>query len=422
MLKGELLVKNREFDAALSLFDRLIAEEPGAARAYYFKGLSHFGLGDINPAGTTLVKAVELDPAFVNARLLLAEIYLRKRDFALAQEQALAILKMHPQNFQARLILGNAYMYRNKVTEAADIFNSLIESAPENPVGYYRLGLLQQASRQYDAAMANFEKALSIDPKLIDVFTHVIRVHAAQKEYSPALERCERQLQRYADSPESAAVIHNLKGDLYLAQGLKAAAIKSFQTAIGENPNFLRPYYVLAEIYLAEHQEEKAIAQYKDLLEINPNQAQPHMLLGIIYEKQKRYDLSEKHYRVALEINPEFAAAANNLAFILADQDKDIDEALRLARMAKEKLPNSPYVMDTLGWVYYKKGLYGSAIGEFSDCLTRIPENPAVMYHLGMAYYKNGDAQKARVELEKALGLDENFNGAEQARQVLAEL
>jgi uncharacterized protein HemY len=90
--------------------------------------------------------------------------------------------------------------------------------------------------------------------------------------------------------------------------------------------------------------------------------------------------------------------------------------------MAKEKLPDSPCVMGTLGWVYYKKGLYGSTIGEFSDGLTQIPENPAVIYHLGMAYYKNGDAQKARAELEKALGLDENFNGAKEARQVLAGL
>jgi tetratricopeptide (TPR) repeat protein len=313
-------------------------------------------------------------------------------------------------------------MYRNNVTEAADTFKSLIESAPENPAGYYRLGLLQRASGQYDAAMANFEKALSINPKLVDVFTHVIRIHAAQKEYPQALMRCDRQLQRYADSPALAAVVYNLKGGLYLAQGKKAAAIESFQTAIRENPNFLRSYYALAEIYLAEHQEEKAIARYKGLLELNPKEAQAHMLLGIIYDSQKRYDLSEKHYRAALEVNPEFAAAANNLAFMLADQDNNIDEALRLARMAKEKLPNSPYIMDTLGWVYYKKGLYGFAIGEFSDSLARIPENPAVIYHLGMAYYKNGDVQKARVELEKALGLDENFNGAEEARQVLAGL
>ena len=71
---------------------------------------------------------------------------------------------------------------------------------------------------------------------------------------------------------------------------------------------------------------------------------------------------------------------------------------------------------------YYKKGLYGSAIGEFSDSLAKIPENPAVIYHLGMAYYKNGDAAKARIELEKALSLNENFVGADDARRVLAEL
>ena len=67
----------------------------------------------------------------------------------------------------------------------------------------------------------------------------------------------------------------------------------------------------------------------------------PLKLLGMIYEKQKRYGKSEAHYRSALEVNPGFAAA-NNLAFYPADQNKDIDEALRLARMAKEKLPNSP--------------------------------------------------------------------------------
>ena len=105
---------------------------------------------------------------------------------------------------------------------------------------------------------------------------------------------------------------------------------------------YVNAHLLLAEIYLGEDQEEKAIARYEDLLEVNPNQAQPHMLLGIIYEKQKRYDKSEAHYRSALEVNPEFAAAANNLAFYLADQNKEIDEALRLARMAKEKLPNSP--------------------------------------------------------------------------------
>jgi len=289
-------------------------------------------------------------------------------------------------------------------------------------VGYFRLGLLQSALKQYDAAMANFEKALSINPKLVDVFTNIILVHAAKKEYDPALKRCDAQLKQVANSPAASAIVYNLKGSLYLAQGNKAAAIESFQTAIKENPNLMQPYYALAKIYLTDKQEKKAIAQYEAVLKVNPNQAQPHMLLGVIYDTQKQYDMSEKHYRAALEINPEFAPAANNLAFILVDQDRNIDEALGLAQKAKEKLPNSPYVMDTLGWVYFKKGLYDSAIGEFSDSLAKIPDNAAVIYHLGMAYYKKGEKEKAKEQLEKALSLQADFPGADEARRVLEEL
>jgi tetratricopeptide (TPR) repeat protein len=132
--------------------------------------------------------------------------------------------------------------------------------------------------------------------------------------------------------------------------------------------------------------------------------------------------MSEKHYRAALDDNPDFASAANNLAYNLADQDKDINEALKFAQLAKEKLPDDPNVMDTLGWVYYKKGLYDSAIGEFTECLEKMPDNPTAIYHLGMAYNKKGDLGKARVELQKALRLDKNFSGAEEAKRVLAGL
>jgi tetratricopeptide (TPR) repeat protein len=281
---------------------------------------------------------------------------------------------------------------------------------------------LQQALRQYDDALVNYDKALSLNPKLVDVFTSVIQVLAAKKEYPGALNRCDRQLGLYRDTPELIAVVNYLKGGLYLAQKNKEAAVESLQAAIKDNQNYLQPYYALAKIHMDEKQEEKAIVQYQTVLEVNPNQAQPHMLLGVIYDARKQFDLSEKHYRAALEINPAFAAAANNLAYILSEQKNNLDEALAFAQTAKEKLPNSPYVMDTLGWIYYKKGLYDLATLEFSDALAKLPENAEVAYHLGMAYYKKGDAKKARAELEKALSLNENFTGADEARKVLAEI
>jgi tetratricopeptide (TPR) repeat protein len=247
-------------------------------------------------------------------------------------------------------------------------------------------------------------------------------VHAAKKEFKTAILKCNKQLEKVQDTPALLAIIHNLKGGLYLAQKKEAEAEESFKKALKENPNFLRPYYALGRIYIKQKKEDKAIAQYKKVIEKNPEQAAPHMLLGTIYDLQKRFDLSEKHYRAALDSNPDFAPAANNLAYLLITQDKNIDEALVLAQKAKEKLPDDPNVADTLGLIYYKKGLYDSAIGQFADSLEKIPDNAIVHFHLGLAYHKKGDRNSAGKELEKALSLDQKFEGADEARRVLSEL
>ncbi len=78
--------------------------------------------------------------------------------------------------------------------------------------------------------------------------------------------------------------------------------------------------------------------------------------------------------------------------------------------------------MDTLGWVYYKKGLYDSAIAEFRSSLAKAAENPTVIFHLGLAYHKKGELEKARAELARALELNNSFDGADQARALLAEM
>ena len=77
--------------------------------------------------------------------------------------------------------------------------------------------------------------------------------------------------------------------------------------------------------------------------------------------------------------------------------------------------------MDTLGWVYYQKGFYDSAIREFEESLQKMPDNPIIHYHLGLAYYRNDAKEKARVQFEKALSIDNNFKHAEEIKKLLAE-
>ena len=146
------------------------------------------------------------------------------------------------------------------------------------------------------------------------------------------------------------------------------------------------------------------------------------MILAIIYESQKKYDDAIQHYRKILDSNPGSSIAKNNLAYRLAEKDENLNEALQLAQEAKEKYPNDPGITDTLGWVYYKKGLYDNAINNFLSSAKDLPDNALVHYHLGMAYFKKGETDGAKTALERALELNAKFENADHARQILSTL
>ena len=318
--------------------------------------------------------------------------------------------------------MGKTYLAKRQSEAAAKAFQRMIALQPDNPQGYFQLGITQRLQKNSDTALATFEKALEINPKLMDVLLQIVSIDVARKDYAAALDRCDRQLKLVEDSKIQVAVILNLKGLVYSARKLDRKAEAEFKAAIEANENYLQPYYELANLYLRRNELDQAIEQYKATLDKDPNQARPHMLLGTLYDMQKKYDLSEQHYREALKINPLFAPAANNLAYLLAEKDKDLNEALNFARMAKEKLPNDAGVMDTLGWVYYKKGLYESAIAELNDCVEKMKDNATVYYHLGMAYYMADRGAKAKPALEKVLEINPRFEKAKEVRDMIAKL
>src|SRR6185295_18219927 len=111
------------------------------------------------------------------------------------------------------------------------------------------------------------------------------------------------------------------------------------------------------------------------------------------------------------------AVAANNLAWIYAEEGQNLDVALQLAQTAKAQLPERPEVNDTLGWVYYKKGLATLAIPAFRDSVEKAPKSAVYQYHLGLAYAKAGDKEAARKALTAALQMDPKFSGAADAQR-----
>ena len=145
-------------------------------------------------------------------------------------------------------------------------------------------------------------------------------------------------------------------------------------------------------------------------------------MVGMILQMQGRHEEAQKRYETVVQIDPGAAVAANNLAWLYAERGGNMDVALQLAQTAKSKLTDQPEVNDTLGWIYYKRGIAELAIPPFQESIAKDPKNPVYHYHLGLALKLRGDKVKAREALSQALKLSPNFDGADDARKALAEI
>jgi len=116
-------------------------------------------------------------------------------------------------------------------------------------------------------------------------------------------------------------------------------------------------------------------------------------------------------YRAILAMEPTNLIALNNFAYRLAETAPD--EALKFAQQAAEMAPDEPSIQDTLGWIYYHKGMYSMAVPHLRASVDKQP-NPRRQFHLGMSYLKTGDQASGQKLVREALQKDPNLAKTEQ--------
>jgi Flp pilus assembly protein TadD len=221
------------------------------------------------------------------------------------------------------------------------------------------------------------------------------------------------------------AWLHYLKAQVYGYQRNPQGAEGELRRAIEIEPNYLPAYFALGALFINQNQQERAISEYRRILEKRPDDASTYTIIGMLEDSRGNYDAAAESYRKALELDQNSPIAANNLAWLYASRSMgNLDEAVRLAQGVVQKYPNEVGFADTLGWVYYKKSLYSTAVEQLQKVVARDQNSATYRFHLGMAQAGNGDRAGAKRTLSEALRLGEgkNFTEAEEARQTLATL
>jgi tetratricopeptide (TPR) repeat protein len=146
------------------------------------------------------------------------------------------------------------------------------------------------------------------------------------------------------------------------------------------------------------------------------------MALVTQYEKEGNWEEAKRLCEKAHEIDGTSPLVADELAFLYLEHGGEVNTAVALAQVAKQRMPDSPITADTLGWAYYKLGSLDAALMQLKESARKVPSNPIYHYHLGVAFKAAGQFDPARQSLRAALQTDPHFPFAADARMALEQI
>ena len=126
---------------------------------------------------------------------------------------------------------------------------------------------------------------------------------------------------------------------------------------------------------------------------------------GICYERSHQWPKSEADLKKALELFPEQPHVLNYLGYSWIDQGVHLDEGMDMIKRAVQQRPDDGYIVNSLGWAYYRTGNYPEAVKQLERAIELKPEDPTINDHLGDAYWRVGRTLEAHFQWAHARDL-----------------
>ncbi len=186
------------------------------------------------------------------------------------------------------------------------------------------------------------------------------------------------------------------------AQALLDGVPKHLLETRGDDVLLLR-----ANLDRRRHKLPEAMATLEQLIKRNPNNAAYYQQIGVVQQDMGRNSEAEASYLHAIELDPDDPESYNTLGYFYAETNQKLDAALDLVTRALKIKPDAGHIVDSLGWVYYRRGEYPKAVEALSRAVKLMGDHPdaVILDHLGDAYSKAGKLAEAREAWRKALDL-----------------
>ncbi|TIR42392.1 MAG: tetratricopeptide repeat protein [Mesorhizobium sp.] len=186
-------------------------------------------------------------------------------------------------------------------------------------------------------------------------------------------------------------------------------AIAHLKALVEARPDDMRAYQALGGVYASKEDFRSAADLYDKAVAMlkAPTRADWNIFYqrGIAYERLKEWPKAEPNFRKALELFPDQPQVLNYLGYSWVDMNINLEEGLQMIQKAVDLRPSDGYIVDSLGWAYFRLGRFEDAVREMERAVSLKPEDPVLNDHLGDAYWRVGRRLEATFQWNQARDL-----------------
>jgi tetratricopeptide (TPR) repeat protein len=414
---GRVLIAQGNSAEAITYLQNVVADAPDSAQAHYYLANAYWQDGSLPKAQGELLVALKSSVDSPVVLPALARLSLEQGDSAAAKTYASELVQKHPADPGNRELLAEALARQGQYGRAEEQLLAAKRLVPNDPSVHLRLAHIYEAKKETPKAQKEFDVALQLDPHNSLYLGQLSDFLTRQNRLAEALAR----VQEFVLANPGDANAHVLLGALEFTGKNLTGAQSELEQAVKMDSGNLQALLRLGKLYETSGRIDLAIEHYKSALALHPKYAPLATMIGNLYLERGDFATARNYYQQTLTADPNFAVAIANVAWLDAQEGKNLDIALGMAQKAKSLSPEMPSITDTLGWVMYKKGSYTSAVPLLEDCVAKAPDSARFRYHLGMTLLATGQKNKAKEQLESALRLNLGGTDAQEARHALTQ-
>jgi tetratricopeptide (TPR) repeat protein len=402
---AETYFSDGDLDRASHFLKKVLATTPDHYETLLYSGIVASESGEGRPAEAFLRKAIEIRPEAFLPHFALGGLLARQSKFSEAQQE-LAIAREIAPLTATRILLGQVHRELGDAARAIEEFEAAAKQDPRSDEAFFQLGIAYLEKNRTRRALEAFESSLAINPRRLEVQEAVRLLRGGDLAKTPAVEGPAAGDFRRAEECVSA--------------GRLRQALDLYRRALEREPEnqTVRISYALLCVSLGASAE--AIAACRKILAGPTEEMVATAACSTLAEALRGDGQWSEATRVVEEFMKKHdSPAARTIGFYelacnLADEDGNLADALEFASRSLEAAPDElkPFSLAALGWVYYKKKEYESAI----DFLKRSCESlatPSTLHRLGMALLAAERAEEAKAAFRRAKTVASRGSGLE---------